>query len=83
MSISDHIIDDWRHGWRYYSVWAYACLGALPSLYDLLAATGWFGALDDAPGALAWTVRALAVAGIVIRFVRQHRPPDDTDQAGA
>ena len=67
------LIEDWRQAWRFYSVWAFAVLAALPELYNLLQAAG---LLDDGsiPPVAAWSVRAIAIAGIVSRFIRQKRP---------
>ncbi|GAB3388179.1 DUF7940 domain-containing protein [Lysobacter fragariae] len=65
------LIHNWRDGWRFYSTWLIACLGALPDLYNLLAG---FGAFDEMPEAAKWTVRVGAVLALVGRFIQQHKP---------
>ena len=65
------IIADWRQGWKYYSVWLYAVIAALPDLYNALVASG---AWDEVPDQFAWTVRIAAILGIVVRFVNQQKP---------
>lgn len=70
-----NLIENWRQAWRYYSVWAFAALAALPDLYNALLAAGLMDA-DAMPPVATWSVRIVAIAGIVLRFVRQHRPKD-------
>lgn len=70
----DKLISDWRQAWRYYSVWALAVLVALPDLYNALQAAGLMDA-DAMPPVAAWSVRIVAIAGLVVRFVNQKKPP--------
>ena len=65
------LIENWRQAWKFYSVWAFAVIAALPDLYNALAA---FGAFEDMPDAASWTVRGAAILGIVVRFVSQQKP---------
>lgn len=64
---------DWRQVWRYYSTWALALLAVMPEIYAALVAAG---VVDgrEMPDVASWIVRAIAVAGIVGRFVSQTRP---------
>lgn len=70
------IIHDWRNAWRFGSVWLFAIIAAMPELYNTIAALGF---MDEAPPAFVWTVRGLAVVGLVTRFVKQHRPPQESE----
>lgn len=65
------LIPEWKRAWRFYSVWAFAVIVALPELYNAAATLGLF---DAAPATLLWSMRGLALAGIVARFVDQARP---------
>ena len=67
------LIEDWRQAWKYYSVWALAVLVALPDLYNALLAAGLLEA-DAMPPMAAWSVRIVAIAGLVVRFVNQKKP---------
>lgn len=78
------VIDDWKKAWKFYSVWAFAIVAAIPDAYNAVIASG----LLDGSGAsetLTWSIRAAAIGGLLLRFVKQAQPklPDDTDQAGA
>lgn len=68
------LVEDWKHAWRYYSVWAMAVLAALPDLYNLLAAGGVFEAM---PEPAKWAVRGGAALALFGRFVHQNKPPTD------
>lgn len=65
------LIEGWKEGWKFYSVWGYALLLALPDIYSALAS---FGAFDDLPQQAAWAIRTISAAGIVLRFVSQAKP---------
>lgn len=67
------LIEDWRQAWKFYSVWALAVLVALPDLYNALLAAGLLDA-DAMPPVAAWSVRIVAIAGLVVRFVNQKKP---------
>lgn len=67
------LTDDWRHVWRYYSTWAMAVLVALPDLYNALLAAGLLEA-EAMPPVASWSIRVVAIAGIVARFVQQRKP---------
>lgn len=64
------LVPEWRKAWAMLSVWAFALVGISPDLYSAVVAMGW---LDDehVPAAFVWTLRALAVAGIAVRLLRQ------------
>lgn len=72
--MKDWIIDEWRHGWKFYSVWLSACVVALPSLYDMLQVAGYLGDGSPLPDGLKWAVRTIGIAAIVVRFVKQQKP---------
>lgn len=77
------LVEDWKRAYRFYSVWAIALIGALPDIYNAIAASGLLSG-GDAPDDLVWAVRLAAVGGLLLRLVQQYKPdPDDTDQAGA
>jgi hypothetical protein len=67
------IIENWRHAWRYYSVWAMAVLVALPDLYNALLAAGLLEA-EAMPPLASWSIRIVAIVGLVVRFIKQKRP---------
>lgn len=73
MSDRQIIVSDWRKVWRYYSTWALAVLAVVPDIYAALVAAGLVTG-DDMPDIAAWTVRGLAVVGIVSRFINQAKP---------
>lgn len=66
------IVDEWKHLWKSFSVWALLLIGAAPDIYSGVAALGW---LDDegVPPAFIWTLRILAALGIAGRFVKQRQ----------
>lgn len=67
------LIEDWKRAWKLYSVWAFALILAAPDLYDAAVRFGLFDA-DDTPGPLKFAIRALALAGFVVRLIQQKRP---------
>lgn len=62
------LITDWHLSWKLLSVWAFALIGAMPDLYNGLAAIGW---IDSIPEPAVWVIRIMAGAGIICRLVRQ------------
>lgn len=76
------LVEDWRQLWKYYSVWGIAVLGALPDLYNTLAAAGLF---EEMPGPAKWAVRGGAILALAGRYIHQKKPPCDVpevDSAG-
>lgn len=67
------LIASWREGWKFYSVWALAVLGALPEIMQALIASGLLTS-EEMPEFAKWSVRAVAIAGIVSRFISQAKP---------
>ena len=67
------LIEDWRQAWKFYSVWALAVLVALPDLYNALLAAGLLDA-EALPPVASWSIRIVAIAGLVVRFVNQKKP---------
>lgn len=65
------LIDGWKQGWKFYSVWGYAVLLALPEIYTALSH---FGAFDQMDAHTAWVIRTISAAGLVLRFVSQSKP---------
>jgi hypothetical protein len=75
------LIDDARKFYKFASVWVFVFIGAMPSIYDGIAAMGW---VDQVPPKFAWIIRGLASAGIVVRVLKKRTAElDDTDKAGA
>lgn len=66
------LISNWKEGWRFYSVWAFALLGALPELWPLLVAVLGFDPMPELPGRV---VQLVALIGLVSRFIKQTKPP--------
>ena len=75
------IVENWKQGWKFYSVWAFAVLSALPDLFNMLRDAGLFTS-DQLPDGLAWTIRIIAVAGLVSRFVSQKKPDGAPPEIG-
>lgn len=67
------LIAEWRHAWKMLSVWAFALIGIAPDLHAGVVAMGWLSD-PDVPPAFVWTLRGLAVAGIVGRLIQQQKP---------
>jgi hypothetical protein len=67
-------VDDARHAWKMLSVWAFALIAIAPDLHTAVVAMGW---LDDptVPASFVWTLRGLAVLGIVSRLIQQKAKP--------
>jgi hypothetical protein len=71
------LIDNWREGWRLVSVWCFAAAGLLQAI--------WLGMTPDekalVPESYAhWITLAVAVIGIVGRFIKQ-KPPESCADA--
>lgn len=67
------IINSWKEGWKFYSVWLFAVIAALPDLLNTLSAAGLLN-IDEMGEATAWIIRAVAIIGIASRFVSQKKP---------
>lgn len=72
------LISDWRDAWKLLSVWAFAFIGAMPDLYNGLAAMGW---IDAMPSPAIWTIRVMAGAGILCRLVKQFNKGVEDEQS--
>lgn len=66
------LIDDWRRGWRLFSVQLFALVALFPDIYDGIAALGW---IDQLPEQARWCIRVLGAAGIAARVIKQ-RPKE-------
>ena len=67
-----HIIPDWRRAWRWFSVQALALIVALPVVWAAMPADA-KAFLPD--GWEPWILMALAIAGLIGRFVDQTKAP--------
>lgn len=65
------LVADWKKVWKYYSTWALAVLGAMPDLYNLLSYSDY---LYYMPETLAWSIRGVALVGLLGRFIDQNKP---------
>lgn len=72
------LIENWRQGWKFYSVWLFALVAAFPDLYMAVVAMGWLDSAD-VPKQLVWALRGLGVVGVFARFVSQTRPKGNGD----
>lgn len=68
------LVDEWRHCWKAISVWVLLLIGAAPDIHSAVVAMGWLSD-PDVPQTFVWTLRGLAVAGIVGRYIKQ-RPTE-------
>lgn len=66
------LISNWKEGWKFYSVWVFAFIAALPELLTMLSPL-----MDVAPleGPVNWLLKAAAIVGIVSRFIAQRPLP--------
>ena len=62
------LIENWKHSWKLASVQVYVLIGAMPDIYNAVAALGW---IDQLPGAAMWVVRGMAAMGIAARVIKQ------------
>ena len=67
------LIKSWKEGYKFYSVWALAVLGAMPDLLNALTAAGLLTS-EEMPEVAKWAIRAVAIFGIVSRFISQAKP---------
>ena len=73
------LIDDAGKAYKLASVWAFVLIGAMPDIYNGIAAMGW---VDQVPERFTWILRGCAAAGIVVRVLKQRAPRAD-DKAGS
>jgi hypothetical protein len=64
------LIDDWAKLYKFASVQMLLLIGAMPSIYDGIAAMGW---VDQVPTKFAWIIRIMASAGIVVRVLKKRQ----------
>lgn len=64
------LIDDWQKSWKKLSVIVYVIIGAAPDIYAAVQSAGLL-TIDTVPDNFKWMIRALAIAGIAARLVRQ------------
>lgn len=69
-----HIIENWRQGLKFYSVWIFALIALLPDAYSAVVSLGLFEGVD-AGSTERLIARGLAVVGIGSRFIKQAKPP--------
>lgn len=69
------LVENWRQAWKFYSMWFYALLAALPELVALAAQYGIIDASSaDTPAFVAALIRWIAFAGALSRIVKQLKP---------
>ena len=71
--IKPQLVDNWRQGWRFFSVWVFGFVAAFPDIYTAVVAMGWLDS-PDVPTVVVWAFRCMGVAGIVARFIDQTKP---------
>lgn len=64
------LVDEFKHCWKMLSIWTFALIGVAPDLYQAVVAMGWLQD-ENVPQSFVWTLRGLAVAGIVGRLIKQ------------
>lgn len=67
------IIDGWKRGWKFYSVWAYTVLIASPDLYAAGVAYGLITP-GEVPSGMSLAIRVIATVGLISRFIAQGKP---------
>lgn len=72
------LIENWKQGWKFYSVWLFAIVAAMPDLYMAVVAMGWLDS-PGVPAQLVWTLRGLGVVGVFARFISQTKPKAGDD----
>lgn len=68
--IKIELIGDWKQAWKYYSVWIYVFIGALPDIFDLAVKMDLLGG-EGTPDALNYCIKLFSFAGVVMRLVKQ------------
>lgn len=62
------LIDNVKDCWKLWSVRVYALIMVAPDVYNLIAS---YDLINGAPEPLIWTIRVLAIIGIVSRLIKQ------------
>ncbi len=65
------LVDDWKQAYKYFSVWFFTILGALPQIYQVLASYGVISS-ETAPTALINTISVIAALGAIARVLKQN-----------
>lgn len=66
-------VPEWRQAFKMLSVWGFALIGIAPDAHAAIVAMGWLSD-PSVPPSFVWTLRGLAVAGIVARLIQQQKP---------
>lgn len=68
-------INNIKKCYKLWSVWFFIIIAIAPDLYNAISTMGW---LDEAPIALKWFIRTLAVMGLASRLIKQKEKDDKT-----
>ena len=63
------MIAQWKHAWKFTSVWVFLVIGAFPDIYNAVIAAGLH---DEIPESAKMYLRGLAVIGIALRLIKQN-----------
>lgn len=64
------LVADWNKFYTFASVWCMVIMGCLPDIYNAAVAGGLFDG-SDAPAALSYGMKIMAVVGVVSRIIKQ------------
>ncbi len=65
------LVDDWKQAYKYFSVWFFTILTALPQIYQILVSYGLISS-EAAPTALVNTISVIAALGALARVLKQN-----------
>lgn len=69
------LVDNWREAWKFYSLWAYAVVAALPQIAELAAQFGILSAdAGNVPESFASLLKWAAFFGALVRLLKQLKP---------
>lgn len=69
------LVENWRQAWKFYTIWFYALLAALPEIVALAAQHGIIDpAQGDVPSLVTKLIQWIAFAGAMSRIIKQLKP---------
>lgn len=66
------LIEEWKKAYKFYSIWFFVIIGALPELFNLAVQSGLVDS-EAAPQALSRLISLIAFAGAASRMIRQKK----------
>lgn len=66
------LIEEWKKAYKFYSIWFFVIIGALPELFNLAVQSGLIDS-ETAPQALSRLISLIAFAGAASRMIQQKK----------